>query len=176
MTNKIWAGPYETNIQNYEGFISTFDITHYKMHEGRHFFYKEVVAFTGGAADTKYFMFSVDSMEVHAKFLANADQEYDIYIYEGPTVTDNGTPITTINNNRNSSNTPTLLAYANPTATAGTLIWHGKVGIGRTGGVAIGLGYEIIAKSATKYLFKIVKVGSTTGWVDIDFFWYESEK
>ena len=85
-----------------------------------------------------------------------------------------GTPITFTNANGNSDNTPSLDAFAAPVVIAdGTQFWHAKVGAGKSAGVSNGLNYEIIAKRNTMYLFKIVKLGAVTEWIDVDFFYYQ---
>jgi hypothetical protein len=158
--------------------LETMEYEHHEIHAGNHFFYKEVVLSTGGAGEELYFMFVTPNTtkQIHAKFSAFASQEFDVYILEAPTTTNNGSAITMINNYRDSTNTSDLLAYSGPTVTGGTgtQIWHGKAGSGKSIGVQMGLGYEIIAKRNTKYVFKLVKKASgADAWIDVDFWFYQ---
>jgi len=157
--------------------VNIMDYAHHEIHSGSHYFYKGVVPFNGGAAETQYLMFITPDTDarVHAKASIYGSLEFDIEIYEGATVSANGTELETFNNDRDSTNTPGLVAYSGPTVTdEGTLIWKGKTGSGRTPAtVAPGTSYEIIAKRNSIYLFKLVKVPSNTAYIDADFWWYE---
>ena len=156
--------------------LQTLDYSHHEMHEGEHYFIKTWLNITG-AGTVAYFMFTTPNTTkwAHARALMTGEAGFQIEIYEGGTVSANGTQVLGVNNNRNSVNTAGLLAYAAPTVTTdGTLIWDAKTGTGRDAtGVSPALGYEIIAKQNETYLFKITKDASGTNYLDIDFFWYE---
>jgi hypothetical protein len=66
---------------------------------------------------------------VHFLFEITASKNGLIEFFEAPTTTANGTGITSFNNDRNSSNTATLLAFKDPTVTGtGTLMASFVVG------------------------------------------------
>lgn len=157
--------------------LVTVETEHHEIHEGDHYFYKNFVDFVGGANETVYFMFRTPntSTRVHSKVSLYASVEFEAYIYEGGTVSADGTPVVTPNNNRDSANTPELTAFAAPTVTTdGTQIWAAKMGTGKNAtGVAPGLNYEMMAKTNTVYLFKLVKKVANSGYMDVDFWWYE---
>jgi len=146
------------------------------IHEGNHFFTKGYINLDGAGTIGRFMFTTPDNGdEVHAKAILSANAEFLIEIWEGITTSDDGTPVATFCNNRILDETPKLKAYASPTVTdEGTLIWSTKVGDGKApSGVSPALGYEIIAKKNTKYMFKITKVASSEHYVDYDFFWEE---
>ncbi|MCK4976046.1 MAG: hypothetical protein KAS36_03865 [Anaerolineales bacterium] len=149
-----------------------------RMHEGRHFFVKGITSLDG-AGTTGIFGFQTpaNTWEVHAKAIINAEEQFDLEIWEGATVLNTGTAIPSFNNKRNSPNQPHLMAFANPQVSglvSGTSIWKARTFSGKSAaGVAPALGYEIIAKSGCTYLWKITKVAAGEHYIDYDFFWNE---
>ena len=157
------------------GAIEVISYEHHEIHSGSHYFVKTVIELSG-AGDIEYFMFRTPdtSKRVHAQARIGGNAEFDIEIFEDPTTTADGTPVTTINNERDSANTSELLAFGAPTVTAdGDRIWYGRIGTGRDATVSAATGYEILAATDTDYLFKVTKAASGDGYVDVDFSWYE---
>lgn len=151
------------------------DYAHHEVHDGSHYFIKKWADITG-AATVAYFMFVTPNTtkRIHAKVAIAAEAEFRVEIFEGGTVSANGTALTAINNDRDSASTAGLLAYNAPTVTSdGTQIWDTVVGSGKNSTISLGLNYEIIAATDETYLFKITKVAAGTHWIDFDFFWYE---
>ena len=156
------------------GYLTTIDIEHHKVHEGKHFFLKTWQDV--GQGNTVYFMFRTPntSTRIHARAHIAGEVEFTIGLYENPTLTADGTPVTMLNNDRNSANTPSLLAFSGPTVTDdGTPLRLTKIGSNRDDTVSPGANYEIIAKQNEEYLFKITNDANTTGWIDVDFWYYE---
>jgi len=149
---------------------------HHEIHTGDHYFIKTWVEDTGASGNATFFAFTTpDSTKwIHAKALIAPDVDFTITIYEDGDIT-GGTPIPAINNNRNSSNTAGLVAVGSPTVNAkGRAIWAARNGGGRNAvGVAPAIGYEIIAKQNSTYIFELIKNTTADGVLDIDFFWYE---
>jgi hypothetical protein len=148
------------------------------IHLGDHYFYKAWLENAGGALSVQRFMFRTpdSTNRVHSKVAISTNAEYIIEIIENPTVTADGTPVVTFNNDRDSTNTPDLTAFAAPTVTGatGTVIWSAKTGNARSpSGIAPAFGYEIIAKRNAVYVFELTKVPATTHYADIDFWWHE---
>ena len=159
-------GDVETNdhLDNYTGQKITVSDNLHAINDGNAYFTKNVIDIDGAETIAR-FMFYVpnNGKRIHAKSVFHAEAEFLIEIYEGITTSDDGSTVTTFNCNRNSSNTPTLIAYSAPTVTdEGTLIWATRIGSGKEGaGISPQLNYEIIAKVDTKYMFKITK---PTAW------------
>lgn len=159
--------------------IITIDYIHHEIHEGKHFFGKNFVDFLGGAGENQKFMFITPnaSTEIHAKAIFYGNVEFEVQIIENVTTLTNGTAVQAFNNNRASTYERKLLSFVNPLGvTNGQVIWEAKFGSGKTAtGVSPGLNYEIIALPNSKYIFNITKVAVQTGYLDVDFFWYENE-
>jgi hypothetical protein len=149
---------------------------HHEIHEGDHYFVKTYISNAVGAA-TDYFAFTTPdtTTRIHAKSVLAPDVDYVLNIYEDATITD-GTPVVGINNDRDSANVAELVTVGAPTVNdLGSLIWSARTGGGKDPvGVAPGLNYEIVAKTATTYVFELIKQATaTTSVVDLNFWWYE---
>jgi hypothetical protein len=156
--------------------LTTISHEHHEMHDGHHYFIKTYITNTGGAATSDYFSFTApDTLDrIHARVGISPDVDFTVQIHEDATVS-GGTPVPAQNCDRNSANAAVLAAVAAPTIdVSGNLIWDARNGGGKDPvGVAPGLNYEIIAKQASTYVFKITKNIAQAGVVDIDFWWYE---
>ena len=148
-----------------------------QMHDGNHYFVKTFLADAGGAGAVTEFMFTTpdNSKRVHARSLLAPDADYTVEIFEGVTTSDDGTPIPTFNNDRDSVKTPELAPFAAPTVTDdGTLMWTGRSGgSNQKLGVAPGFNYEIIAKKNTKYLFRYVNASGIKTDINVSTFHME---
>jgi len=157
--------------------VKTVSYSNFQIHEGNHYFYKTVIPFNGADNEIQYFMFTTPNTDtrIHANVRFSSSVEMEVSINEGGTVSDNGTTITTFNNDRNSENTPGLTAYAGPTVTTlGTEIWKARSGDGKTpSGVSPSLSYEIVPAKNEMYIYKIQKLVVNTGYIDVDFWWHE---
>jgi len=170
------AGGVPAEVDNSTHSIQVVDYSHHEQHAGSHYFIKNWLNVEGNGTVTYFMFITPDSTkQVHARAKITAESEFTVEIFEGGTVSDNGTLTEGVNNLRDSTNTSDLTAYFAPTVTeAGTLIWATKIGSGRNNtGVAPEFGYEIIAKRNTIYLFKITKNSTGTHYFDSDFWWYE---
>jgi len=157
--------------------IKTIPVHEWAVHTGMGYFIKQVVSVAGGALTVMYFTFKTPTVtEIHAQALfGGASGEFTIELSEDCTLSNDGNPITGRNMNRNYPDTPELHAYVNPSVTTqGTILWTGKVGVGKEAGVSLGMNYEIIARKNTQYLFKLIKVSPTNPeWIEVDFPWTE---
>jgi len=148
----------------------------HEVHEQNHYFIKTVGTLEGAAA-VAYVMFRTPdtTTKIHARFAISAEAEFNVKIYEGATVSDDGAAMTGFNNWRDSTNTPELAPFAGPTVTTpGTLFWEAQTGTGkRATGVSPGFGYPLVVKRNSIYLFKITKAAASAHYYDIDFWWYE---
>jgi len=161
-----------------KAYVRITDTEHDYIHDGKLFFAKSFIAFDGGDNETQYFMFvTPDSdVDIHARLEIAGGVEFEVYLLEDATTSDDGALFTTYNANRKSTTAPTVLAYAGPTLTdEGTNIWTTKLGSGKTSsGVGPQSNYEFIAKNNTKYVFKIIKKVANVSYIDFDFHWYEA--
>jgi hypothetical protein len=108
----------------------------------------------------------------HMVFELDSTSEVWIQIYETPTTTANGTPITCFNRNRNTAGSPTTTIFITPTVTAaGTLITSAIVGSGEKSGGSGRDANEWDLKANTNYLVRIT--GKNAGNVCMRFQFYE---
>ena len=115
---------------------------------------------------------------IHAWAKFDPTEGVDIKIYEGATTSNDGTPVSTLNSNRElqSTHPASLLMYATPTiSTTGDEIWHAVGGAGRSVGVMPAMSTRIIAKKDTKYYFLLTKTASGTCDVSVEASWEEHE-
>lgn len=96
-------------------------------------------------------------------YTVSATAECQIFLYEDPTTSSNGTLTTNYNHNRNNSTENVVLIYHQPTVTSdGTKLEEGK--IGGSGGNKQGSNLASdrwILKSNSKYLVKIISNASS---------------
>jgi len=84
--------------------LETIDYAHHEIHSGSHYFIKNWIEIT--AATYEFLIITPNTTKWgHFTFSHMADEQYSAEIFEGTTVSNNGTAITAVNNNRNSSNT-----------------------------------------------------------------------
>jgi len=128
------------------------------------------------SATSGYFMALTDGLQtIFENFLIKSDRnDIDIEFYESPTTTSNGTLQTTINTDRTSAQTSTMLVYTNPVVTSdGTLLYRDAL-LGETkagGGDAVVLDWKF--KSGTKYIFKLTNNGAQSAVIVGNFKWRE---
>ena len=145
------------------------------MRSGKYFFFK-AWADVADAETVVYFMFVTPntSTRINARAHVHAEDEFRLQIYKDATTSNDGTPVTAQNVDQDSTHTPELLTYTAPTVTdEGTLVWDAIVDESNPQSVSMHEGYSIIAKTNSKYLWKITKINTGTHWIDFDFYWSE---
>ena len=115
-----------------------------------------------------------------ANFFIRSEQgPLSIKILEAPTITDNGTLLTPINRNRNSTKTSNTTPYSQPTSSGGVAIYESAVH--EVGGGAHVQGGEsempgmIILKDNTDYTFEITNSGASDTQISFSILWCEEE-
>ena len=143
--------PYE--IDKITRAMPVVDYSHHEIHEGDHFFVKGFFDLNTSTFD---FMFVTPNTITysHSIWEVAAEGEMNFLLYENASVSANGTPIPSFNNNRNSNNIALTLAYELPTViTTGALVWSGVVGSAKASGGIARSDNEFIGRINTKYLF-----------------------
>lgn len=167
---------YVPLIDRVSGVQVGMDITHDHIHDGEHYYIKNWYDITG-LGTVKYFGFktSAGPKRAHVRTIFRAEDEFTVSIYEDCTYLDIGTLIPSANNDRDSSKTSEMLAYADPVPDVlGISPWSTAIGNRGQAGLSPILSYEIVAKTDCYYIFEITKINAGTHYIDIDFFWYES--
>ena len=161
-------------IDEVSGAVKFIDLEHHEIHEGDRFYVKNWLDITGAVNQDFLFVTPPTTKIANATWEIAGEAEFTITLYEGATVSNNGTPLAVFNHNRNSSKTPGVLAFSGPTVVStGTQIWAGKIGSVKTATEARMREGEMMAKSGTNYLFRISHPAAGTEWLDYLFDWYE---
>ena len=160
--------------------LVSMDPSHHELHEGN--FYSVSEQLQLGAGVTQDYLFTVPATAdfAHCGFgVTTTDGPASFYVYEGADRT-GSVQITPFNHRRDSSNTSSFLVYKGHTGgtTDGTLIYptYGSNGI-RVGtrGVSASAGsaQEIITKTSTKYIFRVINNHTSNNYIFVEFNWYE---
>lgn len=159
------------------------DIAHQRIHEGNHYFVHRIV--TGiNMANPKYFLIippPVQSdgsiIEMHLIFEVVTDIGGTLEFFENPTVTNNGTELKIINNNRRSSTTSLAKIFEKPTVTNdGTSLFEERAGT-TTNGAELGEfkrdDEEIILHQTDTYILKFVPLADGAN-ITMELNWYDN--
>lgn len=164
------------------------DNDHNYIHEGRLFIYNE--KFTSATTVAKAFSFITptvaSNIDIHYRpvIATSSGDKVDIELYEGATLSANGTDMksSVINCNRQSSKTTQMQTfYSDSTiSSAGTLIKSayipGGTGVGGTvSGGSIGVQNEILLKQNTLYVVKVINGSGDDNTIHLQFQWYEEK-
>jgi hypothetical protein len=112
--------------------------------------------------------------QYHFKLRVDTEAEGLVQIYEGATLSDNGTALVVMNQNRNSSLVDYLGLYVGPTITSdGTkLPLDQRIGSGKAVGGSAERSNEIILKDNTIYLVRITNSTTSNNYYNIKFDYY----
>lgn len=160
------------------GALVTMDTIHHEVHEGE-LFTAEYTAASVADAGTVRMVFATGAKQPHLSMSVNAGGNCQIYIYEGVTYT-GGTAVPVYNNNRLSTNTPTVSVKHTPSAgTAGTVaIVNGRLLPGGTSattrvGGAVRPNVEYALGTSTNYFMDVVNKSGGAITVTSILEWYE---
>lgn len=168
----------ENVVEQYSNAVETIETEHAKIHSGQGYQLSgEIVAL--GAGSSEYFLID-PSIPIHWRYysvLADG-APIEVELFENPTTTDNGSPLTPLNRNRLSSNDSSASIYSGPTVTddGGRLYLSRIVGTGtgaNTTGELEELPVEWIIDSGNTYILKITNDDSNAVDLIYQFFWYE---
>ena len=148
--------------------VDSIDFAHSKVHAGDFYTVSKISNAVASSGTLEIFIITGSTYELHMNFNTSAGGDSEFYLFEGTTVSANGTALTPYNNNRVSSNTAEASFYHTPTITGdGTQLYvdfvpggSGVFGAGGTAGGPIRSGTEVILKQSTNYL---VRVTNTSG-------------
>lgn len=154
--------------------LVTMDTRHNRIHRGQMYEYTEVDAALANAGTIELLL--VLTAGAHMRFASVAGGDARVQLYEGTTVSANGTQRTAQNRNRFSSNTPDMAIYFSPTITGdGTLISDGILP-GGIGGLFSGGGssdiFEEWILGPGNYLLRLTNIsgGAQPCSVQVDFY------
>ena len=167
-------------VDDVTGNLRIIDTVHSEIHEAEHYFVED---YDGDVdATDKYWLIKAPNTAVraHIVFTFAASLNGTAYVYENPTVSNNGTPLTEINNDRNSANTATVSVFRDPTVSNdGTqlkVVVIGSDSVNPSGSRAIGgagsRDEELILEQNEDYLVKFTAITNNTR-VSVGMYWYE---
>lgn len=162
---------------------SQLDIAHQKIHEGNHFDI-HIVRTGINIVSPKDILFippvtaSIPSntIEIHMIFSVTSNTGATIELFEGTTVTNNGTVIDIINHNRRSSLTSLCDVFEGPTVSGtGTIIFISRSGTATSAGnLTIRRDEdEYVLHPSTNYLLRITPLADNTD-MSIVLDWYDN--
>lgn len=157
---------------NAEVFIG---VQHHRIHNEQAFIFSDTGANVQAATPKLWQVITPNgSILAHANFVAGANDNCLVEMFEAPTKTGEGTAISSNNLNRNSSNVSALVIKKDPTiSVAGTLLLnqYNPAGSFNLNGLATP-DLEIILKKNTVYLFRFTVATNGTN-VYLNGLWYE---
>ncbi len=157
--------------------ITTITVPHNRIHVGDMYSASHLFTSIGAAADAEVLIKVGSNKYLHFMFSISAGAESYVYIFEGPTITTNGTEVQIRNMNRFSSNTSDANVYYTPTiGVDGTQICvgllPGAIKKNDMGG-NIRPDTEWILNKNTDYLIRVTNNGTGAEPVAIQLEWYE---
>lgn len=155
---------------------------HHEIHDGTHFGICDVQDLALNEVFDIQFTTPNTTTWSHIVYLLAVESETEFFIYETATIVTPGTPMSAINNNRNSANTSvntiasilnTSVANANAdTSVAAAIeILHGIVGSGKNSQGANERSRELVLKQNTTYCFRSIALAA--GYISFCMNWYE---
>lgn len=144
---------------------------HHEIHSGSHYFLDEVFDLANNQVLDITWLTPDSAEEPHPVVMLSPGMEIEWFIYEGAVATNQlANLVTPPNNNRRSQNTSNQtiryeiqasLAAANTDTSVATALQlgHGKVGSGRTGGIAT-RDNEIVMDQATLYCLRVIALAA----------------
>lgn len=155
----------------FQGSPIVIDTAHHEIHCGDMFVATRAVDLANGASDVLHIVVpnETGTMLTQKKyhFLVNFDTEAEaeLNIYEGPTTSNDGTAMSKVNRERNSSLLSSLGIYHTPTSSVdGTLIYTKHLGSGRSSGGG-DRSAEFVLKNNTKYLLRLTNSTATNNYI-----------
>lgn len=166
---------YDLQVLKDHDILVTTGLIHAKVHDGKVFrSFANFLSIDDNATREMYWKAPDSTVRCHVTVAFESELAGEGTVRETPTVTLSGTLITPYNQERNSSNTATVITRSSPTFTgSGTLLDLVKCGGGKKGEIGGINEGEFIAKQGTIYLFRFTsKAGSNeavirANWIEL---------
>jgi len=166
--------------------IITTNAEHHEIHEGDHY-YNEMVVHVPADDVLDIRIVAPDTTKwIHWAIEYNTEAEFEFTMYETIAITNAGTALTAVNNNRNSTNTTGLTSFdyitnvdlaaanADTNIVSASVIGQGHTGSGRSqAGASFGAGGEIVFKQGLGYCLRFENASNAEKYVDWKMEWYE---
>jgi hypothetical protein len=152
---------------------------HSHIHDGRHFYIQEVVDLAANAVREIRITTPNTAEWAHFTFKLSCESETEVYLYEDVTIVTAGTPVTPVNNNRNSATTSGLtvdyidnasVANANADTTVSGYIHHAIAGANKDQGQSERDRELILLQNKT---YSLRMIATVAGFVNYEAEFYE---
>jgi len=155
--------------------LNIIDSIHEMVHLGKHFVHSAEDTVANGANLDHLLVTGGAAAHLRISEIDITSAPFKIYLFEGTTVSANGTQQAAVNNNRLSTNTSNTQIYSGPTVTApGTQLRYKLIpGTRQTGGDGTTYFNEWVLKPNTNYLVRITNASGTSATVGSTLEWYE---
>ncbi len=164
-------------IDGKTGGVTTIEVPHHEVHEGEMFESDHIFQDVANNANADFLIQNSGIYELHTTFHIVTGGEAFAYLYEGPTISSNGTAAYINDMNRETSNIPTALTYYGPTvASNGTQLVSSLIeggDAGRAIGGQIRSNSEWILKKSQKYLIRVTNKAGVAKHISIAAEFYE---
>ena len=175
----VWDGRTVAEVDPVLNILGVIEAEHFEIHEGDHFFVSDYDADVDTNAPKYWLAVSPNtSKRMHITFVMKSSRNGLVEVFVNPLITDNGTGLVELNNNADSTNTPQLRTFADPTVGGdGTRIYVEVMGtdgtnpIGDAGGISERK-RELILMPNAEYLLKYTTL-TNDNRVSMLVEWYE---
>lgn len=160
--------------------LKTIDTVHHEVHEGEMWHASYTNSNVANGANLDFVMVTGATKECHAAFEVFAGGQVTVYLYEAPTLSNNGTGVTAYNMKRSHVGSATATTTHTPTVTqtGTTALVNGRILPGGTSattriGGGIRTGVEWILAANTKYLLRCTNSSGGAIAINAVVEWYE---
>jgi len=175
----VTDGTNNIAVDSIDSSIGTITSAHIKVHQGNFYNISKLFENVADDSNAEILLKVGSNKKLHFTTIVTVGGTSHVYLYESPTVSDNGTQLAIYNMNRSSSNTSDATAYYSPTvASAGTEL-SSVLAEGGTGPKAIGSQArndgEWILEKSTDYLIRVTNKSGAVNDISIEIAFYESD-
>lgn len=159
--------------------LAVIQIEHGQIHAGRMFFVDSYIDLPNSQKlDVLFLAPSItDHKEAHLVFEVSFQSEGSFEVYENPTILGNGTPVTSFNRKRASTNNALSSLYTTPSlGDLGTLLISKRVGSGKGNGGDSRSNMELVLCCDRKYLFRMTNQTTSDNLCNYQADWYEVDE
>lgn len=163
----------ESGIDSATESLQIVDYEHHEIHSGSHYFIAGSQAFSNGQVVDFTVITPNTTKWLHMTFNIEGTSGVSIEVKEAATVNVAGTPVTVINNDRNSTNTTGATIRTGDTFTSeGTSLFKQQTGANQKAG-SLERNREIILKQNTTYIFRLKNETAVANQITYAANWYE---
>lgn len=161
-------------VEDNVGALTTINVEHHQIHEGRHFSIIDWIEVSGEGTSYELLLQTPATGYHHMFWTFTAGAAFAYLIFEDVTTSDDGTSITPVNSKRDSVTAPALTVFHTPTVTDdGTELYHSQISSGGKSGASVASTNEIILGLSKKYLIRLTKRDAGTEFLSYSLRWYE---